>query len=122
MNQPSFQTTETAEFVDILFTDIRFHVAEPRKPLPLSRAIEKSIRSGQSGRSVTTSFSIKEDGGFRITFPTSPALERVISDAEKRGKTVRFMLPKEGLPVYAGKDMAEYLTSKKERRRTENNA
>lgn len=118
----NFRVIENEKTVDIVFTDIQLHVVKPRKPIPLSRAIEKSVRSGRLGRAFTNNFSIEENGRFSISFPTPPELEKVTDDAEHRGKTVRFMFPKEGLPVYAGKDMVEYLTSKKERRRTENNA
>ena len=116
MNQPSFQTVESKDAVDIIFTDIQFHVAKPRKPVPLSRAIARSIRNNRPGRVYTTNFSIKKDGRFQMAFPTPPELEKVINDAESKGKTIRFILPKEGIPVFAGKDTTENIISKTERR------
>jgi len=116
MNQPLFQAIESKDAVDIVFTDIRLHVAKPRKPAPLPRAIAKSVRNNKPGRAFTTDFSIRKDGGFEMSFPTSPEIERVISEAESRGKTVRFMIPKEGISIFSGKDLIENLISKTERR------
>lgn len=116
MNQPSFQAIESKDAVDIIFTDIQLHIAKPRKPTPLSRAIALSIKGNRPGRAYTMSFSVKEDGRFEISFPNSPEIERVISEAESKGEMVRFMLPKEGINIFAGKDMIENLISKTERR------
>lgn len=111
-----FQVRENKEFVDIVFTDLQLHVVRPRKPIPLSRAIEKSIRSGRPGRAYTTNFTMKEGRKFEVEFPTPPELEKITADAERSGKTVRYILPGGGIPVFAGKDMIENLTSKTERR------
>lgn len=111
-----FKTREDNEFVDIVFTDLQLHVVKPRKPIPLSRAIEKSIRNGRLGRAYTTNFTMMENREFRVEFPTPPELEKITADAERSGKTVRYILPEGGIPVFAGKDMIENLTSKTERR------
>jgi len=118
----NFQAIETEKTVDIVFTDIQLHVVKPRKPIPLWRAIEKSIRSGRLGRAFTNNFSIERNGEFSVNFPTPPELERVTDDAERRGKTVRYMIPKEGIPIRLGNDTIENIISKTERRQRENNA
>jgi hypothetical protein len=117
----NFRVIENEKTVDIVFTDIQLHVVKPRKPIPLSRAIEKSVRSGRLGRAFTNNFSIEENGKFSISFPTPPELEKVTADAKRRGKTVRYILPEGGIPVFAGKDMIENLISKMERRHIEKN-
>jgi hypothetical protein len=118
----NFQVIENEKTVDIVFIDIQLHVVKPRKPTPLSRAIQKSIRSGRLGRAFTKDFSIEQNGKFSVSFPTPPELERITDDAERRGKKVRYIFPNEGIPVFAGRDLIEKLNSKTERGCAGNNA
>jgi len=107
------------EYQNIVFTDIQFHTVKPTNPAPWYRIIMKSLRSDKPGRIYSKDFAIKnfqeEDGKITMNFtiPMPEKLKEKIEEIEKTGKRVRFFLPKNGLPMYLGKDMIEKINAEK---------
>lgn len=102
-------------YYDITLTDFQFHHIEPRKPLTFGRSVLRSIRNGQPGRVHTTDFSVSKDGKitFRLRFPLED--QKRIAEAQKQGKTIRILMPKNGVPVFWSKDLIEFLQAPKNR-------
>jgi len=107
------------EYYDVFLTDFQMHVSEPRKPLPWYRAILKSFRNKKPGRFYTknTKTDINEDETFETSIPLPPATQEEIKKAKMSGKKIRFIIPEEGVPIFAGKDLIEKVKSDRKRRR-----
>jgi len=107
------------EYYDVFLTDFQMHVTKPRKPLPWYRAILKSFRNKKPGRFYTKNakIDINEDGTFETAIPLLPTIQEEIKKAKKSGKKVRFIIPKEGVPIFAGKDLVEKMKSDRKKRR-----
>lgn len=104
------------EYYDIILTDIQFHVVKPNKPLSFLRQIMKSFRKGGApGRVYHTGIKTNEDGTLRINIPLSKDLKEEMEFARRIGKTPRFFVPKNGIPMYLGKDAIERLDADKEK-------
>lgn len=102
----------TSPYYDIVLTDICLHIAEPRKPESLGRKIAKTIRSGKSGRAYGKIIKTK-DKEFRGMINLEPGFEEARRRAEGLGKKLRILVPKDGLKIYPGGDVLEYLEAKK---------
>jgi hypothetical protein len=100
-NQPT-------EFYDIILTDIQLHVQKTCNTRSLYRAAVKSIRNKKPGRAYTSAIKMMPDGRFQIRFD-SPDMQKQIAAAERAGKTIRFLIPRGGLPVFVGKDTIEFI-------------
>jgi len=108
-----------SEYYDVFLTDFQMHVTEPRKPLPWYRAILKSFRNKKPGRFYTKNakININKDGTFETTIPLSPTIQEEIKKAKNSGKKIRFVIPEEGIPIFAGKDLVEKIKTDRKRRR-----
>ena len=95
------------EYHDVFLTDFQMHISEPRKPLPWYRAILKSFRNKKTGRFYTKNAKtdINENGTFETSIPLPPATQEEIKKAKMSGKKIRFIIPEEGVPIFAGKDL-----------------
>jgi len=116
------KTERQTEYHDVLLTDIQMHVVEPRKPLPWYRTILKSFRNKKPGRFFTKDFSmIKKDKTFeaRVSFPLPEEIRKQMEEAQKSGKKIRLWMPKNGIPVYPGKDVIEFLKARNKNRLTD---
>ncbi len=60
-----------------------------------------------------------QQGQFKLTFPRLPTAEELYQIPELRGKTVHFLVPKAGLPIFAGKDTMEFIEARKNRKWTD---
>lgn len=100
------------EYIDISITNLQLHVTEPRKPSSVGRVIERSIQSKKEHRAYSTDIKKMDGDTFRLIFH-NPEIEKIIEKAEKEGKKVRFIMPKDGIPVYLGKDASEFIKSKR---------
>lgn len=107
------------EYHDVFLTDFQMHVSEPRKPLPWYRAIFKSFRNKKPGRFYVkdAKIDISEDGTFETSIPLPPATQEEIKKARIAGKKIRFIVPEEGVPIFAGKDVIEKIKSDRKKRR-----
>lgn len=104
------------EIVNIILTDIQFHVTEPRKPLPPTRVIEKSLRNKKPGRWFSKNLpKPNKDGALTIPILEDSNLDRYIKKLKSEGKKFRILIPKKGLMVYAGKDTVEHIEAKKKK-------
>lgn len=115
------KTEKQTEYHDVFLTDIQMHVVKTRKPLPWYRAILKSFRNKKPGRFFTKDFSIiKKDKTFeaKISFPLPEEIRKQMEEAQKSGKKIRLWVPKNGIPVYPGKDIIEFLKSRRGKRLT----
>lgn len=105
MNEPI-----KSPYHDIIMTDITLHARTFRKPLTWYRTILKSFRSGKPGRAYFNNSIIRDkDGHVRISIPLPQAIQDQISAAKHAGKKVRIFVPKDGLPLLAGKDTIEFI-------------
>lgn len=100
---------QPTEYYDVVLTDIQLHVQKMSSPAPLVRAIEKTIHAGKPrGRAYG-----KVDGAdekartIHFTIPLEEKIQTGINEAMIQGKKIRFLVPKTGLPIYAGKDTLE---------------
>lgn len=94
--------------VHIVITDVTFHSTKALNPTPFSRGVQKTISNGKPGRAYYNN-SIKklDDGGIEIALPILDGLQEVVENAKAKGKRVRFFLPKNGIPMFLGKDGQE---------------
>jgi hypothetical protein len=102
---------QTIQYHDITLTDIQLHVQEPCNPPSLYRATVKSIRNKRAGRVYTTQMS---GNPLKVVFD-SPDMEEQIAAGQRAGKQIRFVIPKEGLRIVAGKDLVEFMKSHKKK-------
>ena len=102
---------------DIVLKDIKLHVATRRKPLSFLRSILKVIRSGKpEGRYYQNNPPlVRKDGKFEFSIPLPKNVQEQIETAKKKGEVVRIMMPKGGIPVYAGDDMIEFVKAHERR-------
>ena len=100
------------EYCDIQLTDIQLHILEPRKPQSLLRKVLKSVRNGKPGRAYmhTSNANIDKDGTFSIPLPSET--EAKITQGLRDGKKIRFFVPKDGLPILAGKDLVNFIEAR----------
>ena len=97
---------------NILLTDIQIHATKPRKPTSQYRAILKSLKNKKPGRFYTKNFD-----GKKAIFDLPPKIKREMEKAEKSGKKIRLFMPKEGLPIFVGKDLKEKLEAKNRKKK-----
>jgi len=98
------------KYYDIFLTDVQMHVVEPRKPIPWYRVISRSLINRKPGRFYTTHFEMNDkERTIKLSFPPSPKTQQQTEEAKKKGKTIRFITPKNGIPVCLGKDVIEKL-------------
>jgi hypothetical protein len=86
----------------ISLTDIQLHSNESNNPQSFERKIKKSIKSQKPERCNAGQFKFNEDGTMEFSIP---------APKELKGKKIVFAIPKEGLFVYAGKDLVEKIKS-----------
>jgi hypothetical protein len=107
----------------IFLTDFQLHTAQKRSSDPLAQIL-KSFKSPErthnrifydkshmspSSEPYTVKFSMP------IT-SLSPLIQKEIAEAEAQGLEIEFVIPKDGIPVYAGKDLQEFMQSKNGKR------
>lgn len=107
------------KFVDIVLTDIQLHVVDPGKPKPWYRTIAKSFRSGKPGRLFFKQFKlvVAPDNTLRFAMPLPQPIRDKVQKAESAGKTVRFFMPKGGIPIMLGRDAIEKMHAVRRKRR-----
>ena len=110
------QIQETKSEVRIVITDFTLHAQTPCNPLSFARGVQKTITNGKPGRTYHSN-AIKsfdpETGVMEFVIPFDKGLAEVVQKAEARGKKIRFFVPKDGIPIYLGKDAVEKLEALK---------
>jgi hypothetical protein len=95
----------------IILTDVTLHTNPTRKPTSFARGLAKSVRSGLPGRTYVnqTPNAVQEDAGttLEMEIPFDDEVRVVIERAKSMGKQIRLVMPKEGVPVFLGKDAVE---------------
>jgi hypothetical protein len=94
----------------IILTHMVFHVQKFRKPYSWSRAIEKSERSGKPG---IVNVNMLKLGGVDVPVLTAipSEFQQQAIAAEKEGYVIDYVIPQNGIPVYAGSDVYEYVAA-----------
>lgn len=107
------------QYIDIQLTDIKLHTVKPTNPPSFARVIGKFLYNGLPGRIYSKLFLVKKsqtaEPKLQLTIPLSDEWAEKINALEKEGKKVRFIIPNGILPIYAGKDMVEFINAKKNR-------
>lgn len=106
---------ETDTEVHIVITDLMLHAQTPCNPSSFARGVQKAITNGKPGRTYHP-HSLQpgdNDGTFKITMPLGKGLQEVIDKVAARGKKVRFFMPKDGVPIFLGKDAIEKIDALK---------
>jgi hypothetical protein len=106
----------------IFITDIQAHTAKANNPTPWYRAILKSFTNKKPGR-IYSNQQIKfsnwrtENGVTKAHFsiPLPDGYKEKIEEMKKQGKEFTIFVPKEGIPIYASKDMVECINGKNNR-------
>jgi len=83
---------------DITITDIQLHSTKATNPKSLYRKIEKSIRNGKPGRAFSNQIKLNQNGTFNFSIPA-------LKEKEHSKNKIRLLVPKDGIPVFAGKDL-----------------
>lgn len=113
------ETQEKSKHVNIILTDLHLHTNTVRNPKPWHRALMISMRNKIPGRffgKITQDNSKiiePNQSNFSFRLPTAEDLYQI---PEYRGKIVHILMPKAGLPVYAGKDTVEFIEARKNRK------
>lgn len=106
----------------IQLTDMQLHTNVMRNPVPWWRKILKAIRSKKPDRLYSGFESLGEvpnatnEKGVRtikFKFNMPPGLQEEIDAARAQGKIVKFAMPKDGIPIYLGKDAKEKFEAEK---------
>ena len=116
------ETQNPSQHVNIVITDIQVHTTAATKPKPWYRMLMKSWRNRLPGRvfGKIDKPEISSDGTFKLTFPRLPTAEELFYQMpELRGKTVHFLAPEAGIPIFAGKDTMEFIKAKQNRKWTD---
>lgn len=106
------------KIVNILLTDIQLHVIKHRKPVSPARAIEKSLRNGRPGRFYCKGIAPApaETSAFEFSIPLTEDMQKLKEKYEREGKTVHFLMPKEGIKLFLGKDSIDFIKAQKKKR------
>lgn len=109
------------KYKTILLTDIMLH-SMPKKPSTFGSKLKRAFNSfGKAGRIYqhinTNPEPTKENpGAFKIDVLTQlkndPAFIKYVTEEQKKGIEIVIQIPKAGLPIFAGKDMVEFIKSK----------
>lgn len=109
------KNTKQTEYLDIYLTDFQLHAQKMTNPAPLLRAVEKTIKAGKpSGRAYGKVDMVdKKDFTVEFSIPLDDKTQARVKEAQRLGKQIRIMMPKEGLPILLGKDAIEKITALK---------
>jgi|SRR3989344_6372140 len=106
----NYTINENDQELKIIMTDLQLHIQKPVNPKPWHRVAERVAISGKPARAYTTNVTHNKDGTLIFVFPDR--VKKIIKNAENAGKKIRYFMPKQGLYVYAGKDLLEYIDAR----------
>ena len=107
---------KTNKYYDIILTDIQLHYQQPANPKSAFRKIFKSIKTNKPGRFFGTIIPHSQNKNLMMSSTLNPQTIKEIQDAQKLGKKIRIIIPKEDIPIYAGKDLIEKLKADKRKK------
>lgn len=110
------------KYYDIILTDIQIHTAMSRKPVSFGRAVSKAIDTDRPGRVHSKDIKAHSDGTMSFSLPLPKEVELQIKKAREAGMVVRFLVPKEGLPVYLGEDAIKKMQADQLKEKLKNKA
>ncbi len=107
------------KYHNVIITDIQLHTQAVRKPKSFARQLAQSLRNKLPGR--VFGHLLKPDKQSlekrEIKIPIAlPTAEELYKIPKLRGKTVRFLMPKAGIPIYAGPDTVGFLKAREKRK------
>jgi len=102
------------KIVNLVLTGIRLHAADPRKPLSPIRAMEKSLRNKKPGKWIKKILPGAGENG-KPLFSVFDGYEIALLSAKLKaeGKKLQITCPKNGIKIYADKDILEHEASKR---------
>lgn len=104
----------------IQLTDIQLHSAYKRATASLGKKMRQAFETKTAGRiynSLSKPLTTKEDYSFIMqVLQFDPDFVKMIQEEEAKGYKVLIALPKEGIPVFLGKDTLKFLDSKNGKR------
>ncbi len=101
---------------EIILTDIQLHTIRHTNPPSILRQIFRSLKNKMSPGRFYGKILRTEDGKVRFAVPMSKDLQEQFDISRRLGRPIRILMPKDGIPVYLGKDSIEKL--KAEQRKT----
>ena len=99
------------KYQDITITDFKLHAQTPYNPAPVTRQMEKSIRSKRPGRAYTADIKKDGKGVAEISFDFTSHIKQQVKNIQEEGKVLRVWAPKSGVRIDLGDDAIEYLNA-----------
>lgn len=106
------------KYKTILLTDFTFHTA-PKRPSTFLGKIKRAFGMiGSPGRIYQSIPKPNEENqnvsglGILDSLKDDPEFIKYVTEEQKKGVEIVFQIPKAGLPVFAGKDTVEFISSK----------
>lgn len=104
--------------LDVIITDYRLHTTKARNPKPLGRQITKSFENNKPGRAYSKNLKLDKKS---VVMSIDLGIKELQELARKKGKTyIRFLYPKNGVPVLLGTDTEERIEALKKKLLTKN--
>lgn len=100
---------ETIKPYELILTDMQLHTIKHTNPSSVLRQIFRSIKNKMSPGRFYGKIQRTEDGKVRFSVPMSKDLHEQFDIARRLGRPIRILMPKDGIPIYLGKDSIERL-------------
>jgi hypothetical protein len=103
----------------IQITDIAIHTAKKTPTSSITRKFQEAFTNDKPDRiySKIEKPTISENGAFTLDLlKTDPDFVKMVQEEELKGFKVMIALPKNGIPIFAGKDTVEFINSKNGKR------
>ncbi len=116
-----FVEKDGVKYKIIQITDIALHTANRIPTLSVGKKIQKAFEKNKPDRIYSTieKFSTSDHREFTLNLlKADPDFVKMVQAEEAKGYKILIELPKEGIPVFAGKDTVEFIKSKNGKRFT----
>ncbi|MDD2637320.1 MAG: hypothetical protein PHW82_17670 [Bacteroidales bacterium] len=118
-----FEKKDGVKYKLITITDIALHTSKMNPTISLGKKIKESFKFKKPGRiyglipKVQSSSPSSEENMFMLDMlKKDVSFMKMIQEEEKKGYKILVGFPKEGIPVFAGKDTKEFINSKNGKR------
>lgn len=112
-----FVQKDGVKYKILQITDIALHTAKMPPTTNVGRKIQQSLAKNKPGRIYSPIQQPPDVGNDRMSFildliKQDPKLVKMVQEEEENGYKILISIPKEGVPVVAGKDTQEFIKSK----------
>ena len=114
-----FIQKEGMKYKIIQITDVALHTAQKTATSSVGKKIQKTFENNVPGRiySLINKPSISEGKALTLELlKLDPDFVKMVQEEEAKGFKVLISLPKEGVPIFPGKDTVEFINSKNGKR------